>query len=74
VEEVKQVGMDEKSFLSGHSYVSVVTDLDESRVLEVATRRIEESATGLWKALPQSQRKPIKAIAMDMWPAFIQAA
>ena len=74
VEEVKQVGMDEKSFLSGHSYVSVLTDLDESRVLEVAARRIEESATGLWKALPQSQRKPIKAIAMDMWPAFIQAA
>jgi len=74
VEEVKHVGMDEKSFLSGHNYVSVLTDLDESRVLEVVPGRTEESATELWKSLPESQRKQIKAIAMDMWPAFIQAA
>jgi len=74
VEEVKHVGMDEKSFLSGHNYVSVLTDLDQSRVLEVVPGRTEESATELWKSLPESQRKQIKAIAMDMWPAFIQAA
>jgi transposase len=66
VEEVIQVGMDEKSFLSGHDYVSVLTDLDESRVLEVAPGRIEESATELWKSLPLSQRKRISAIGMDM--------
>jgi transposase len=74
VEEVQHVGMDEKSFLSGHNYVSVLTDLDESRVLEVVPGRTEESATELWKSLPESQRKQIRAIAMDMWPAFIQAA
>jgi transposase len=74
VEEVKHVGMDEKSFLSGHNYFSVLTDLNESRVLEVVPGRTEESATELWKSLPESQRKQIKAIAMDMWPAFIQAA
>ena len=32
LEEVRHVGMDEKSFGQGHSYVSVMTDLDESRV------------------------------------------
>jgi transposase len=74
VEEVKHVGMDEKSFLSGHNYVSVLTDLDQSRALEVIPGTTEESATELWKSLPESQRKQIKAIAMDMWPAFIQAA
>ncbi len=54
VEEVNCIGMDEKSFLSGHNYVSVLTDLDESRVLEVVSGRTEESATELWKSLPES--------------------
>jgi transposase len=57
VEEVKQVGMDEKSLLSGQNYVSVLTDLDESRVLEVVAGRTEESATEPWKSPPESQRK-----------------
>ena len=43
-------------------------------MLEVVPGRTEESATELWKSLPLSQRKQISAIAMDMWPAFIQAA
>jgi transposase len=54
VEEVKHVGMDEKSFLCGHNYVSVLTDLDECRVPDVVPGRTEASATELWKSLPQS--------------------
>jgi transposase len=34
-EGVKHVGIDEKSFGHGHDYVSLMTDLDASRVLEV---------------------------------------
>ncbi len=64
-EEVKYVGMDEKSFLRGQNYVSVLTDLDVSRVLEVVPGRTEESATELWKSLPNSQLKQIKAVSLD---------
>jgi transposase len=38
MQEVKQVGIDEKCFQSGQNYVSVLTDLNESRVLEVVPR------------------------------------
>jgi transposase len=33
-----------------------------------------ESAVELWKSLPDSQRKRVKVVAMDMWQPFIQAA
>jgi transposase len=35
----------------GQSYVSVMTDLDGSRVLEVVEDRTEEAADKLWKSL-----------------------
>lgn len=74
VEAVHHVGIDEKSFGSGHSYVSVMTDIDGSRVLEVVEDRTTESAEKLWESLPQSQRNEVRAVAMDMWKPFIKAA
>ncbi len=35
-ETIKHIGMDEKSFLKGHRYISVMVDIDERRVLDVA--------------------------------------
>ena len=74
LEEVKYVGVDEKSFLKGQNYVSVLTDLEQGRVFEVVPGRNVESAVELWKSLPDSQRKRVKVVAMDMWQPFIQAA
>jgi transposase len=51
LEAVRHVGLDEKSFGKGQSYVSVMTDLDGSRVLEVVEDRTEEAADKLWKSL-----------------------
>ena len=36
---VKYMGIDEKSFRKGHNYISILTDLDRSRVLDVAEGR-----------------------------------
>jgi transposase len=74
LEEVKYVGVDKKSFLKGQNYVSVLTDLGQGRVLEVVPGRTEESAVQLWESLADSQRKRGKAVAMDMWQPFVQAA
>lgn len=38
-EPIEYVGIDEKSFGKGHDYVSIMTDIDRSRVLEVAQER-----------------------------------
>lgn len=70
VDEVKHVGIDEKSFGRGQDYVSLMTDLDASRVLEVVPGRDEEAANKLWKSLPESQRLKIEAVAIDMSQAF----
>ncbi|MFM8485145.1 MAG: helix-turn-helix domain-containing protein, partial [Bacteroidota bacterium] len=48
LEDVRHVGIDEKSFGKGQDYVSVMTDLDASRVLEVTPDRTIESANQLW--------------------------
>jgi len=74
VEKVHHVGVDEKSFGSGHDYVSIMTDIDDSRVLEVVEERTTESADKLWEAMPPAQRKAVRAVAMDMWKPFIKSA
>ena len=71
---VKKVGIDEKSFLRGQSYVTCLADLEQVRVIDVVEGRKEEDAVRLLESLPEPVRKVIEAVAMDMWPAFIKAA
>ncbi|MDZ4850381.1 MAG: ISL3 family transposase [Pirellulaceae bacterium] len=58
-------------FGQGHDYVSVMTDIDQSRVLEVVPNRTREAVDILWKTLPDAQREKVKAVAMDMWKPFM---
>lgn len=74
LEDLSRVGMDEKSFLKGHRYITALNDLDRGRVLEVVEGRTEEDALALWGKLPETSRANIKAVAMDMWQAFENAA
>ena len=70
LDEVRHVGIDEKSFGRGHDYISVMTDIDGHRVLEVTEGRDTEAANALWKTLPEEQRQEIEAVAIDMWQPF----
>ena len=72
-EIIEHIGIDEKNFLKGHSYASLLTDLDKGRVLEVVPERTQEAAESLLKSLTDGQKSKIKAVAMDMWPAFMNA-
>ena len=74
LDEVEHVGMDEKSFGRGHDYVPLMTDIDGARVLEVSRGRDEAAANVLWSALSGEQKSNVKAVAMDMWPAFANSA
>jgi transposase len=71
VEAVRHVGLDEKNFGKGQSYVSVLTDLDGSRVLEVVEDRTEEAADKLWNSLPAAQREQVRGVALDMWQPYL---
>jgi len=73
LESLQYLGIDEKSFRRGQSYVSLLTDLTGSRVLEVVEGRTEEAADGLWKDLSEEQKEQVEAVAIDMWPAFINS-
>src|SRR6185369_15520548 len=71
--ERKHLGVDEKSFLRGHQYATVLSDLNQRCVLDVARDRKEESLGELLNKLAQPQRDKVKAVAMDMWEPFIKA-
>jgi transposase len=70
---VKHVGVDEKAFRKGHSYLTVVCDLERSTVEYVSEDRTADSLASYYASLNQSQRQGIEAVAMDMWEPYVQA-
>jgi transposase len=73
LEGLRYVGLDEKSFGQGQSYVAVLSDLAKGRVLEVEEGRDEQSGRALWQSLPAPQRAQVEAAAMDMSAGFAAA-
>jgi transposase len=72
-DDVPHLGLDEKSSERGHTYVSILTDIDRSRVLDLVPERKLAAAKSLLETLSPTQRASVKAVAMDMWPAFMSA-
>ena len=73
-EEISWVGMDEKSFRKGHNYISVINDLESSRVLEVIEGREGHAANKLiTKALNTKQREMVCGVCIDMSAPYIKA-
>lgn len=72
-EEISYLGIDEKSSEKGHTYASILTDIDRSRVLDVVPERTLGAAVSLLETLTPAQRMSVKAVAMDMWPAYMSA-
>ena len=66
LDELRYLGLDEKSFAKGQSYVSVMTDLDKGRVLEVMDGKEKEAGEMLLATLPEEVLEKIEAVCMDM--------
>ena len=73
LEGITRVGLDEKSFGRGQDYISVLSDLDQSRVLEVTPGNDTQSGRRLWQSIPAAQREKVQAAAMDMSAGFAAA-
>lgn len=69
----ERIGIDETSFQKRHEYVTVVSDHDTSDVLYVSDDRTQESLVNFYKTLNIEQLYRIESVAMDMWPAYMNA-
>ena len=72
-EPVSQMGVDEKAFREGHSYMTLTNDLMLGRVLYVAEDHKQSSLDGFWETLTPEQISGIGAVAMDMWDPYINS-
>lgn len=70
--KLRYLGVDEIAIRKGHRYMTVVVDLDSGAVVWVEKDRSVSSLEKFLIKLKRS-RAPIKAIAMDMWPAYLTA-
>ena len=68
------VGIDEKAFLKGQNYITLVYDLDGSTVEAISDGNDAEAGFAALSTLSQAQLQSIQAIAMDMSPAYVKAA
>jgi transposase len=72
-EPVSHLGVDEKAYRKGHKYLTIVNDLQGSRVLYVAEDRRQSSLDGFWSTLTEEQMVSIEAVALDMWDPYIRS-
>ncbi len=72
-DSVPYIGIDEKSSERGHTYISVLTDIERSRVLDVVPERKLKAAKKLLETLSPTQRSTLDAVAMDRWSALMSA-
>jgi len=67
------IGVDETSFQKRHEYVTSVVDIDAGVVLYVADGRTQAALDGFYQMLGEAGCTEIEAVAMDMWPAYINS-
>ena len=72
--ETRKIGVDEKSFLKGQDYVSVMYNLEKGCVIDLVRGRKESDAISLFSIIPESGRQCVKVVTMDMWKAYVNAA
>jgi transposase len=73
LEKICRIGIDEKAFRTGYSYMTLVNDLERGCVLYVAEGREQSSLDPFWSSLSEEQLNGIEAIAMDMWEAYLNS-
>ena len=70
---IEHIGVDEKAFRKGHSYMTVVCDLERSTVEHVSEERTTDSLASYYASLSEAQKQGIQAVAMDMWEPYVAA-
>jgi len=72
---IRVLGIDEIAIKKGHrDYACVITDIDRKHVIEVLGNRLKSTVSAYLLSLPESVRKSIRYVSMDMWEGYYQAA
>jgi len=69
----RRIGVDEKSFGQGHTYETLVYDIDGGTVEYVGDNRDQKSLESYYEQFKPEEREQVEAIAMDMWDPYIAA-
>jgi transposase len=72
LKNVKRIAVDEIAVRKGHRYMMVALDMDTGVVIFVGDGKGSDALEPFWKRL-RSSRTKMKAVAMDMSPAYISA-
>jgi transposase len=72
LKHLKEIAIDEISVARGHRYLTVVLDLKSGAVVFVGDGKGAEALRPFWRRLRASGAR-VKAVAMDMSPAYIEA-
>lgn len=72
LKHLRQIAIDEIAIGRGHRYLTVVLDLRSGAVVFVGDGKGADALKPFWKRLQKSHAK-VKAVAMDMSPAYISA-
>jgi len=71
---IRVLGMDEISTRKGHRrFVCVITDIDRKRVVEVLENRLKDTVIAYLRGLPETVRKSVRYVSIDMWEGYYQA-
>jgi transposase len=73
VGELKELGLDEKSFRKRHRYGTLVNDIGAGRVLEVVETKTEEAALEALGNIDKEVLEGVEAVAIDMSSAYENA-
>jgi transposase len=69
-----RIGIDEKAFRKGHSYITLIYDLDRSTVEAISDDNDIHAGNTAFSQLSEDQLARVEAIAMDMSVAYVKSA
>jgi transposase len=70
---VKRIGIDEIAISSGHSYATVIYDLDRREVIGITCGRRYKDLCKILKEWPAQMREGVVAVCTDLWSPFHKA-
>jgi transposase len=68
---LKILAIDEVSYKSGHRYLTIVLDLERTKVVWVGEGRNKETLDKFFAEIGENRAKEIMAIAVDMWDPYL---
>ena len=71
--DLQHIGVDEVARAKGHDYMTVVYDMESGRLIWVEKGRTSDVFSSFLNQLPETTKQGIKAVAMDMGPAYQKA-